>query len=996
MRKSLDFLKISTLFFILIAIQMCIFQTTSTAAPFSDKANYKEGEVLVKFKSGIVSTSSVKAHQAVGAKVVKKFKLVQNLEKVELPEGVSVKEAVQSYMVDPNVEYAEPNYIRTPMAEIPFDTYFADQWALNNTGQFAGGTEDADIDAPEAWDITTGSKEVVVAILDGGIDYTHPDLIDNIWINISEACSNGIDDDFNGYIDDCQGWNFFHNHNEPLDESGHGTHVAGIVGAVGNNFIGAVGVMWHTNLMPVKFIGYHDDPEECGGTTNFCGTTDDEIEGIEYAVANGADVVNMSFGGYEYSQAEYDTIAAAGAQQVVFVASAGNETNNNDEADKLYPASYGLPNIISVAATDQNDQLAPFSNFGVSSVHVGAPGVYILSTVPTYSSPTGYDFNAGTSMAAPHVSGLAGLLFSYYTHFNRYQIINTIFRYVDLTSISGWVVKYGRINAYHALSSLLPPTDLTAILQSHTEIMLTWTDVATGEDAYTIERKTSGGSYEVLSSSLPPDTTSYTDSGLIKGEVYTYRVKATNTLPAESLYSTEVTEITPLTITISKAGTGNCTITSNPSGLNCGDFCSTPFSVGTEVTLIIVTDEGSSFIGWSGDVDCTDGQLTMNADKNCTAMCNLLMHTLDVTKAGAGLGTVTSSPVGIDCGTDCSESYEYGAAVTLTAHPDGDSVFAGWNGGGCFGTGQCVTSINADTNITATFNLKTYSLNVTKAGSGSGTVTSNPSGVDCGTDCEQTYDTGTSVTLTALPDVGSHFIGWSGECTGSDTTCIVTVDGIKNVTATFDLKQRILTVNKDGTGAGTVTSSLSGIDCGIDCSEIYNHGTSVTLTAIQDEGSDFTGWTGGGCSGTGQCVVTMNADTNVTATFTLSSGPDLVGSWISMVQNCKVKKKGTKCKLQGKLMIQNIGNEDAGLSYVRFYLSDDEIYDGSDTLLKEVSTGKKMKVGKIKNKKLKYKLPIDETANGKYLIAIIDANNTVTEAIESNNHVINGPIPAFP
>jgi subtilisin family serine protease len=516
-----------------------------------DRATYKDGEVLVKFKSGTVSTSSVKAHQAVGAKVVKKFKLVRNLEKVELPEGVSVKEAVQAYLADPNVEYAEPNYIRKTMAAFPIDNYFGDQWGMHNTGQFAGGTPDADIDAPEAWDITSGSSSVVVAILDGGMDYGHPDLVGNIWKNPLETCNNGIDDDSNGYVDDCTGWNFFHDNKEPLDESGHGTHVAGIVGAVGNNVIGTVGVMWHVNLMPLKFIGYYDDPEVCGGTTNFCGDTDDEIEGIEYAVANGADIINMSFGGYEYSQAEIDTIYnAALNHKVIFVAAAGNETNNNDGVSKLYPASYGHPSIISVAATDQNDLLAPFSNFGVSTVHVGAPGVYILSTFPVYLvSPdgfVGYSFNWGTSMAAPHVSGLAGLLWSYYTHFDHYQVIYTIRRYVDQTAISGWTVTYGRINAYRALSSLLTPADFTATPVSPTEVALAWTDAATGEEAYTVERSTSGGAYQVLSSTLPADTSSYNDSGLGDGTAYTYKVKATNTIPAESFYSPEVTAITPL------------------------------------------------------------------------------------------------------------------------------------------------------------------------------------------------------------------------------------------------------------------------------------------------------------------------------------------------------------------------------------------------------------------------------------------------------------------
>ena len=203
----------------------------------------------------------------------------------------------------------------------------------------------------------------------------------------------------------------------------------------------------------------------------------------------------------------------------------------------------------------------------------------------------------------------------------------------------------------------------------------------------------------------------------------------------------------------------------------------------------------------------------------------------------------------------------------------------------------------------------------------------------------------------------------------------------------------ILTVTKEGTGSGTVISSPSGIDCGTDCSEAYDYETVVTLTATADTGAEFSGWSGGGCSGTGTCVVTMDADKTVTATFNILSGPDLTGNWASFVQTIRETKKGTKCKIKGVLVIQNTGNEDALSSGVRFYLSDDGIYDGGDPFLKEVSTGKKMKIGKVKNKKLKFKLPLGETATGKYVIAVIDADNAVKELSESNNITVYGPVP---
>src|SRR4030042_5020261 len=174
-----------------------------------EKGKYRDGELLVKFKSGVVKTSALKLHQTIRASVAKSFKIVPNLDLVKLPKGLSVKDAVMQYMSDPNVEYAEPNYIRRVLSKIPNDTYFKDQWALNNTGTYAAGTADADIDAPEAWDITTGDSGIIIAVLDTGIDYDHSDLVGNIWTNSGETdCLDGLDDDGNGYADDCKGWDF--------------------------------------------------------------------------------------------------------------------------------------------------------------------------------------------------------------------------------------------------------------------------------------------------------------------------------------------------------------------------------------------------------------------------------------------------------------------------------------------------------------------------------------------------------------------------------------------------------------------------------------------------------------------------------------------------------------------------------------------------------------------------------------------------------------------
>jgi hypothetical protein len=257
--------------------------------------------------------------------------------------------------------------------------------------------------------------------------------------------------------------------------------------------------------------------------------------------------MNASFGGSDFSNIELNAIATANEAGVLFVASAGNGINDdgldgNNDLTPEYPASYNVPNIIAVAATDQNDNRASFSNFGPSSVHVAAPGVYILSTVPpglsfspcTYSPAPGYDFCDGTSMSTPFVAGLAGLLATTYPDFNHFQIRGTIFRYVDvLPSLQGYILTAGRINAFKATSSLLAPSVLTATADSDTSVSLAWTDNATGEDGYTVERETGSGPFTVLAT-LGPDSTSFTDTTASGGTTYTYRVTAFNSIPATS------------------------------------------------------------------------------------------------------------------------------------------------------------------------------------------------------------------------------------------------------------------------------------------------------------------------------------------------------------------------------------------------------------------------------------------------------------------------------
>ena len=245
---------------------------------------------------------------------------------------------------------------------------------------------------------------------------------------------------------------------------------------------------------------------------------------------------------------------------------------------------------------------------------------------------------------------------------------------------------------------------------------------------------------------------------------------------------------------------------------------------------------------------------------------------LTVTKSGTGSGTVTSSPAGINCGSTCTASYNSGTVVTLTAAASGGSTFSGWSGGGCSGTGACSVTMNAAATVAATFTApaQQFSLTVSKAGTGTGTVTSNPAGINCGSTCSASYNSGTVVTLTAAAAGGSTFSGWSGGGCSGTGTCSVTMSAAATVTASFAAApQRFnLTVSKAGTGSGTVTSNPAGINCGSTCTATYNAGTVVTLTASAAAGSTFSGWSGGGCSGTGTCSVPVNSTTAVSATFT--------------------------------------------------------------------------------------------------------------------------------
>ncbi len=337
-------------------------------------------------------------------------------------------------------------------------------------------------------------------------------------------------------------------------------------------------------------------------------------------------------------------------------------------------------------------------------------------------------------------------------------------------------------------------------------------------------------------------------------------------MSAAKSVTAEFAPIPSYQLSVAKAGTGSGTVSSSPSGIDCGSTCEHSYLQGSEVTLSAAPATGSEFKGWSGACGGTGTCLvTMSAARSVTATFDLERHSLSVVKTGSGSGTVTSAPAGIDCGSSCAASFDHGATVTLSAAASGGSQFAGWSGA-CTGTGACVVAMSAAKSVTAEFApIPSYQLSVAKAGTGSGTVSSSPSGIDCGSTCEHSYLQGSEVTLSAAPATGSEFKGWSGACGGTGT-CLVTMSAARSVTATFDLERHSLSVVKTGSGSGTVTSAPAGIDCGSSCAASFDHGATVTLSAAASGGSQFAGWSGA-CTGTGACVVAMSAAKSVTAEF---------------------------------------------------------------------------------------------------------------------------------
>jgi subtilisin family serine protease len=434
---------------------LCAF---SAFAADSAQLDRVPGEFIVKFRDVASSRGGqmIMLHtlsQRLGTMAVQQVKPLEtdpSLAVVKMQDDQMTASALNILQGVPAVQYAEPNYIYHTMdmqstAGTPNDPDFSKQWNMYNTGQAdpkgKKGIAGDDIGVMSLWNQgIVGKKDVIVAIIDTGIDWTHPDLKDNLYTNPGEIAGNGKDDDGNGFVDDIHGWNFNKKTADSVDDNGHGSHCAGVIGASANNHKGVVGVNWNVSLMPVKFL------DKNGG-----GDLADAVNAINYARMMKVNVMSNSWGGGGFSQAMYDAIKAANDDGILFVAAAGNDGHSNEGANGTYPASYNLPNIISVAAIDNKNQIASFSNYGVSKVHVAAPGVNIYSTFKKGK----YKVESGTSMATPHVAGISALLLSENPHWTPEEIKERLIKTsTPVSSLANKVMANGRVNAAAALSGL--------------------------------------------------------------------------------------------------------------------------------------------------------------------------------------------------------------------------------------------------------------------------------------------------------------------------------------------------------------------------------------------------------------------------------------------------------------------------------------------------------------------------------------------------------------
>jgi subtilisin family serine protease len=515
-------------------------RTFLSASPDLAKA-YDPTRILVQFASSRALGNSASPD---GTHIAQQLGEDRRLREVRLDAGTSVAEALAAYRADPRVRYAEPDY-KVTTSVVPNDLYYSSGalWGMygdQSTPASANGSQ-----AAEAWDAgytgtPVGAAPVYVGIIDEGVDFNHPDLIDNVWTNPYDTVGDGIDNDNNGYIDDVHGWDFYNNDNTIYDGGGgdrHGTHVAGTIAAKGNNAIGVGGVDWNVKYISAKFLGADG------------GYISDAIAALDYFVdlkaRHGMNIVatNNSWGGGGFSQSMQDAIARAAKAGILFIAAAGNGgtdgVGDDNDISASYPSGYdttagaGYDAVIGVAAIGSNGSLGSFSNYGATTVDLAAPGVGIFSTQPN----SAYGYLSGTSMATPHVTGAVALYAAAHPTASASEIRAAILsgaQQSPLPALAGKVATGGRLDVALSLSvtssTTTPnaPANLQVTGVTSASVSLSWEDNAIDEQGFHVERSSDGGNNWSPAGDAPMNATTFTDSGLAAGAPYSYRVSAYN------------------------------------------------------------------------------------------------------------------------------------------------------------------------------------------------------------------------------------------------------------------------------------------------------------------------------------------------------------------------------------------------------------------------------------------------------------------------------------
>ena len=679
----------------------------------------------MRFRDPVATPARTLIHADVGATVVKTYDSIDNLQLVRLTPGSDVAEAIDQYRSRPDVLYAEPDWIVHAIDTIPDDTDFDDLWGLHNTGQ-SGGTADADIDAPAAWDLGTGSSEVIVVVIDTGVDYNHEDLAGNMFQNTPDCNTNGVDDDGNGFVDDCYGIDTVNNDSDPIDDHDHGTHVSGTIGAVGNNSVGVTGVNWNVSIMACKFLN-----------SSGSGPTSGAIDCLAYIDtmydAGHTNIVtsNNSWGGGGFSQALKDAIDSNRERGILTIFAAGNSGTDND-LDPSYPSNYFLPNIIAVAATDRNDGIAGFFQFGSTSVHIGAPGVAILSTTPndTYQS-----FN-GTSMAAPHVAGVAALMRAQNPSWDWLDIKNRILAGGDDTSaMSDKTVTGKRLNVVGLLTC--SNSVVNARLQPLKDRLFQLAGDTVNLASLHINCGDPNGSVSVsVSSSAGTSTIDLEDDGLGNDQVAgdgiysgTYTVSTATdqslTFPGGDVVDilfapTNLTATTPPTgvgqinlswegsevsppfnfhVERARAGTGSWSViayTTVLSYLNVGLACNTTYDYRVRVGGYAYSDYSNTATATTADCPSAPTSLTATPVSLTEISVSWQDNSSDETEFhlwrylwSTGVWSFIALPTAssyLDTGLTCNAMYSY----AVRAHRHGDNGFSGYSNTAIATTQACV------------------------------------------------------------------------------------------------------------------------------------------------------------------------------------------------------------------------------------------------------------------------------------------------------------------